>query len=335
MNRFLIATLLLLLYACSSTGPTPLVKTDHTPRLVWPAAPEISRVEFITTFHNPNDLGIEKSFIRKVVEFFTGSEEQSLSRPYAVAVHKNRVAIADPDATTIHIYDLDSQSYISFNSAGEYPFESPIGVAIDTNRLFVADSKLNKVFVLNSKNEIVKVINNFSRPTSLTINSTLRHLYISDTLAHTIHVYDYDGNFLYKIGKRGDQDSMFNYPTHLAFSNNRLIVNDTMNFRIQSFDDSGRHIHSFGKQGDASGFFTQSKGVTVDSDGHIYVADALANRIQIFDQNGNFLLEFGKSGDKPGEFYMPSGITVWDDKIFVADSYNQRIQVFQYLKVDE
>ncbi|MCG8124525.1 MAG: hypothetical protein N0E55_11290 [Candidatus Thiodiazotropha taylori] len=32
---------------------------------------------------------------------------------------------------------------------------------------------------------------------------------------------------------------------------------------------------------------------------------------------------------------MPTGLAIWNDKIFVADSYNQRIQVFQYLKVDE
>ncbi|MEW8416200.1 MAG: hypothetical protein AB2690_02955, partial [Candidatus Thiodiazotropha endolucinida] len=137
----------------------------------------------------------------------------------------------------------------------------------------------------------------------------------------------------YKIGERGEQDLQFNFPSHLAFFDQRLFVNDTMNFRIQSFDNNGLHLKTFGKQGNASGYFTQSKGLALDSDGHIYVADALANRIQIFDQSGAFLLEFGGVGDAPGNFRMPSGLAIWDDKIFVADSYNQRIQVFQYLKV--
>ncbi|WP_316364422.1 hypothetical protein [Candidatus Thiodiazotropha sp. CDECU1] len=335
MIRYFMLSLLLMLSACSSTGPVAIKKPDHSPRLVWPAAPERSRIEFVTEFRDAADLGIEKSFFRKLIELFTGGVEHSLSRPYAVAVHKNRIAIADPDAAMVHVYELDQPSYSSIDSAGDYHFESPIGVAIDGDRLFIADSKLNKVFVLNKSYDVLQVLEIFSRPTSLAFDPILQHLYISDTLAHEVHVYDYAGNYLYKIGKRGDKKAQFNYPSHLAFSNNRLLVNDTMNFRIQAFDSNGRHLQTFGKQGDASGYFTQTKGLTVDSDGHIYAADALANRVQIFNQRGEFLLEFGKSGDQPGEFHMPSGLTVWDDKIFVADSYNQRIQVFKYLKVDE
>ncbi|MES9833372.1 MAG: 6-bladed beta-propeller [Candidatus Thiodiazotropha sp. DIVDIV] len=335
MTRPLIVAFVLVLNACSSAGPLVLSRPSDLSHLVWPAAPEVSRIEFLTVFSTPTDLGIEKSFFRKVIDLFTGSEEQHLTRPYSVAVYDKKIAITDPDAAKVHIYQLDSQSYTNIDSIGNYTLESPIGTAIDSDRLFIADSILSKVFILNDSHEIVEVLDNFSRPTSLAINPDLRHLYIADTLAHQIQVYDYDGNFIFKIGQRGEGNREFNYPSHLAFSNDRLIVNDTMNFRIQIFDVNGLDIHTFGKQGDASGFLTQSKGLTADSDGHIYIADALANRIQIFNQNGDFLLEFGKTGDDPGEFRMPSGITIWDDKIFVADSYNQRIQVFQYLKVDE
>ncbi|MEW7992963.1 MAG: 6-bladed beta-propeller [Candidatus Thiodiazotropha endolucinida] len=333
MTRYLGMLLLLLLGACSSTGPVTFNETSETPHLVWPATPEISRIKFITAFKNAEDLGFEKNLFRRLLDLLTGSEEHSLSRPYTIAVNENRIAVADPDAAIVHLFELDSKSYRRIDHAGNHRLESPIGVSLAKNRLFIADSKLNKVFILNSSLKTLHMLKGFLRPTSLAFDPKLQRLYIADTLAHEVLVFDSDGNLIYKIGERGEQDLQFNFPSHLAFFDQRLFVNDTMNFRIQSFDNNGLHLKTFGKQGNASGYFTQSKGLALDSDGHIYVADALANRIQIFDQSGAFLLEFGGVGDAPGNFRMPSGLAIWDDKIFVADSYNQRIQVFQYLKV--
>ena len=60
-------------------------------------------------------------------------------------------------------------------------------------------------------------------------------------------------------------------------------------------------------------------------------ADSLAGRIQVFDQDGVFLLDFGQHGSTPGQFQLPAGIAFWEDKLYVADSHNGRIQVFRYL----
>jgi len=65
------------------------------------------------------------------------------------------------------------------------------------------------------------------------------------------------------------------------------------------------------------------------------VADAGFDNVQIFDEAGRLLLYFGGSGQAPGLFWMPAGIFVdRRDRIYVADSYNRRIQIFQYLKVE-
>jgi len=38
-------------------------------------------------------------------------------------------------------------------------------------------------------------------------------------------------------------------------------------------------------------------------------------------------------GRGSGEFYLPSGIFIDEkDRIYISDSYNRRIQIFQYLK---
>ncbi|MBT9171426.1 MAG: hypothetical protein DDT18_01802 [Actinobacteria bacterium] len=75
---------------------------------------------------------------------------------------------------------------------------------------------------------------------------------------------------------------------------------------------------------------------TIDIRGHIYLTDTLFNSVQIFDKSGQALLVFGRQGMNSGEFSLPAGISISrDDKIYVADSYNMRVQVFRYLKAGE
>ncbi|MHC5159409.1 MAG: 6-bladed beta-propeller, partial [Planctomycetota bacterium] len=62
--------------------------------------------------------------------------------------------------------------------------------------------------------------------------------------------------------------------------------------------------------------------------------DKQYENVQIFDAEGNILMAFGAEGTGPGDFWLPSGIFISDDdRIYVADSFNKRIQVFDYLKV--
>jgi hypothetical protein len=45
---------------------------------------------------------------------------------------------------------------------------------------------------------------------------------------------------------------------------------------------------------------------------------------------------FGGTGAGPGEFFLPTSIHIdGNDYIYVADSYNRRIQVFRYLREAE
>jgi hypothetical protein len=40
---------------------------------------------------------------------------------------------------------------------------------------------------------------------------------------------------------------------------------------------------------------------------------------------------FGKRGVRLGEFQLPSGLFIdHDDRVFVVDSFNRRVQVFRY-----
>jgi len=60
------------------------------------------------------------------------------------------------------------------------------------------------------------------------------------------------------------------------------------------------------------------------------VVDALFEAVQVFDGQGRLLDYFGSGGTGVGQFTLPAGIYIDPrDRIFVADSYNRRIQVFR------
>jgi hypothetical protein len=53
--------------------------------------------------------------------------------------------------------------------------------------------------------------------------------------------------------------------------------------------------------------------------------------VQVFDEQGRLLYYFGGRGNGAGHFQLPAGLFIdRNDRVFVVDSFNQRVQVFHY-----
>lgn len=94
-------------------------------------------------------------------------------------------------------------------------------------------------------------------------------------------------------------------------------------------------VRVVGAAGSEPGLFNAPRGIAFAPDGTFYVADSLNHRIQHFDSAGNPLGAFGtfgniEIGDAPGgTFNEPWGVAVAPDgSIYVADTWNHRIQKF-------
>jgi len=60
--------------------------------------------------------------------------------------------------------------------------------------------------------------------------------------------------------------------------------------------------------------------------------DAAFDNFQIFNEKGKLLLYIGSFGSAPGHFILPAGMYIdKNDKIYVVDSINGRVEVFQYV----
>jgi hypothetical protein len=71
--------------------------------------------------------------------------------------------------------------------------------------------------------------------------------------------------------------------------------------------------------------------VAVDSEGDLYVVDGLWGVVQVFDRQADLLYYFGQRGSAAGQFQLPAGLFIdREDRVFVVDSLNRRVQVFRY-----
>ena len=113
-------------------------------------------------------------------------------------------------------------------------------------------------------------------------------------------------------------------------SNGDIVVAELGAHCVTIVSKEGKKVRSFGTRGTKEGQFTCPQGVVVSNDGHILVTDN--HRLQKLTFDGVCVQSVGssKSGSGQRQLYYPRGITVHPitGHIFVADSWNNRIQVF-------
>ena len=214
---------------------------------------------------------------------------------------------------------------------GDGKFKAPSGLALDTGNdlLYVVDSD-------NDRIQIIDVDGNCDSNDD-------------EYLANDICFVD-------EFGGSGNDEGEFESPTAIVLDtvNDLLYIADSGNDRIQIIDVDGNcgsdelandicFVDEFGVTGNGEGEFDLPSGLAFHTDNDIlYVADTDNNLIQIIDVDGNcsgsdeltddvcFEEEFGELGNDDGEFDVPTYLVLdqADDLLYVADTDNNRIQLF-------
>lgn len=322
----------IIVFVSFNCAPSKLIRND----LVWPQPPEKPRIKFVEILSNDKDL-LTTSWDKFKDFLFGWLARNYLDNPYACAAYRTtRVYVSDPGSNAVFVFDRERKDVWLIGTEKEGGLWMPVGLDVDENgNLYVVDTKQAKVFVYDSNGKFLRSFGEgkLTNPVGLTFAN--HRVYVTDSKAHVIKVFDPAGNLEKEIGRRGSGDGEFNFPLYITHDKEgNIYVVDTMNFRFQIFDREGNFIKAIGSPGDVSGTFARPKGIAVDSEGHIYVSDAAFNNVQIFDKEGNFLLNFGSYGRAPGELLFPAGMCFDEiDRLYIAEQMNSRVQVFQYVKV--
>jgi DNA-binding beta-propeller fold protein YncE len=279
-----------------------------------------------------------KTALRWLVGLFDNEDPVVLQRPQAGLVDESgRILVTDVSRGAIYVFDdVNGRLDVWELAEGFRHFVSPSGIALGPEgRVFVSDADLQRVFLLDRNGKGIGVIgkDQLLRPTGIAWDAHAALLYVSDTQAHQIKVFDMTGRLVRTLGRRGEGPGEFNFPTHIALSHDKLYVTDTMNARIQVISpEDGQPELVFGERGTQYGNLVRPKGVAVDSESNVYVVESYHDHLLVYDRKGRFLLPIGGTGKAVGNFYLPGG--VWVDsrnRVYVADTFNGRIVIFQFL----
>jgi hypothetical protein len=332
---FLIAAIIIavavvvLLNGCG--GSRPSLEPEEHNKYIWPEPPETARIEYVKSVQSHSDLLRTKGLWRRVVGFFAGPPDSQISRPFALAVHPEGLVVTDPGRAGAHFYNW---------RRGRYHFmpglPSPVGAAVlPDGSILISDSRLAVVRRYSAEG---KKLDDFVPPGILARPAGIAVLdgkvFVVDVTQHQVAVFNASGKQLRRIGGHGAEGGTFNFPTHIAIDGDgTLLVTDSMNFRVQKITAGGVFLSAFGSIGAAPGHFSKPKGIAGDGNGNVIVVEGLYDSLQFFNREGELLMSLGSAGSNPGEFWLPAGLAfdAEAELLFVADSYNHRVQVFHLI----
>ena len=157
-------------------------------------------------------------------------------------------------------------------------------------------------------------------PTSVAVSPT-GDIYVTDPIRSRILVFDADGDPLRIVfGQTSTADILFTRPEAIDVDpgNGDLYVADSQLSRISVFDAEGNFVRAWPVAGRARGVKVTSERVLVLGLGEVIA----------YDKKGAELSSFGTRGSAPGQIDAYLGIESDGERIFIADSFNKRIQAF-------
>ena len=299
----------------------------------WPPAPDKPRLKWVALYRDEYDVGAQKK--SRFIDVLSGAKRKVLA-------FQRPVSVAADDAGNIFVADFH-QGIIAINTEAKtmklfqgVRYKQITGVAADPNFVYVSDAAQKQIFILDKQGNKLGTLGRqgeLNHPCGLALSKDGKTLWVADSSKHEVVGFDLATKSVKKIiGKRGEKAGELNFPVALAvMSNENVVVADFGNFRIQIFDSQGRSLKTFGIAGDKPGCFFRLKGIGIDPEDHIYALDGAFDNIQVFDRTGQLLTLFGEGGQRKGQFSLPAGLFFKGDLLYIADQWNNRIQVIRYL----
>lgn len=327
-----------LLFLCVLVGCAP--KTQTEVRLLWPIPPDGPRFEFTGSYRAIGDM--PHNFMSRWFEILTGKSEDApvLRQPRGVLVLDERIYVADEGHRNIMVFDFSARSIAPLFNNGV--LDTPFDITVDhKGNLYVADAERHKVLVFTPDGTFLRSFGSaasLKRPAHLLINHDNNRLYVADIEQHCIVAFDLTGGLLFTFGREGTDRGEFRLPRGMAFDpEGRLFVADSGNARIQVFDPNGRYLEQFGLRGNTVHYFLEPMDLAFDSEGNLHILDGGLRAMLSYNLKRKVLLATGSGAKSKAPMGLANPAALYidtADRIFIADSVNQRILTWQYLSSD-
>ncbi|MBP7745432.1 MAG: hypothetical protein KA383_04815 [Phycisphaerae bacterium] len=209
-------------------------------------------------------------------------------------------------------------------------FSRPAAVAVAGERVFVADTGLGSVHLLDlAARRYTTIRGSPSDPLRVPIDVSVgdgTQLYVVDRGRAAVDVFDLDGRW--RATHRWPE---LTAPVAIAWDarGRRFWLADAAAHACFATTDWRTLEQRVGQRGSAPGQFNFPTALAAQPDIGLIVADAMNFRVQVFGADATPVRVFGQKGDAAGDFARPRAVAVDSDQhIYVVDNQFENIQIF-------
>jgi len=280
-------------------------------------------IEYLYSISGGND-----AIASDVPTWVTGERFMRFLQPSGFDVYNGDLYILDSARQTMFRYQPDGEKIITVLDLGIYLRGDADSVTFsDEGYYFISEPLSSRVLKFNDQNVLVDVYKdsaNLANPTKLYYDDDQKKLYVSDGVFGRIMVFSKQGKPLYALGKRGTAKGEFIRISDFVNYGGNVIVTDSIGKKpMQVISNDGEFVHAYTRR-----VLDIPGAIAIDAQERIYVADHSDDSIRVF-LNGELRWRFGGPGTEPGKFRVVTQMRAYEDKLYVLDSLNRRIQVFQ------
>lgn len=242
-------------------------------------------------------VGTRKVKLFKIINGAELGAPKNISNPFNV--------YADTERNLLYIVASDMGPIYRFDIADNYKFVGTIADSPDLKLRYILD-------VITDKNG---------------------NIYVVDSMANKIHVFDNQGTLKQTITPRDSRtDASAICIVGIAFSSKGdIYLADKAGYGIQVLDWEGNYLYQVKRARlDQIDFgFPSVSGIKINSQDEIFLFDNLMSKIIKFNLKGKTLAIFGGRGDVAGKFIDAAGLAVDSkDRIYVVETSTGTVQVF-------
>lgn len=293
-----------------------------------------------------------------IKRIIAGRDEHDLNRPVAIDVRDDVMIIADSgrifDKSSITVAEpgygisdvglriVDNAAGVIFRynmktgrmkllwGAGDHIKGDVTDIYLASDKSFyLTDVEGRRALHFSPDGKLLKIYKhppNIFRPIAITVDEKRKEVLIADeTYSHIVAFDMQKAEPIYGMGDRGNGPGKFRIITDMIAIPDGFLVSDRIELRVQVLDREGNFVAEFGR-----GEVTFPTALAVDAAGRVFVSDKADSTIKVF-KAGKLIDTIGRNGYGNGEFRYISDMKVAGNNLYVVDSLNGRIQVFEFL----
>ncbi len=172
----------------------------------------------------------------------SGTGTGEIRGPAGIAIDDS-IYTSDSIRSVGHIFHADGRYDSVFGNSGEGQLSGPVGIAINTTHVIVADTGSHSIKIFNRDGTYADTFGfsgsgngQFNIPSGVAL--TQDYILVTDRSNHRVQVFDKSGNYLSEFGSgsSGTENGTFNQPHGIAVTGEgRIFVADASNNRVQEF----------------------------------------------------------------------------------------------------